>query len=888
MNNPVLLVVDGSSYLYRAFHALPPLETTDGRPTGAIYGVASMLNRLRRDERPSRVAVVFDAPGPTFRDRLYTAYKANRAAMPEDLVVQVDPLLELIEALGLPLLRLSGVEADDVIATLVRRHAALGEQIVIASGDKDLAQLVDNGIVMVDTMRGTRMGRAGVEEKFGVPPERIVDLLALMGDSSDNIPGIPGIGPKTAAKWLSKYGSLDALREHAHEIKGKAGERLREHLAGLDLSVRLATVRDDLDLQITPEALIPRAPDIGRLRKIYADLGFRHWLDELNRTDPPAPTRNYTLVENRENMELWLEKVRAAQWFAFDLETTSLNYLEARIVGIALAVAPGDAAYIPLAHTQAQPLDRDEVLMRFKPLWENPAYPKLGHHLKYDAHVLANHGIHLAGIRHDTLLESYVLDPTAGRHDLDSLAARVLKEKTITYEEVAGKGVKQIGFAEVPLDRAGVYAAEDADVTWRLHQALWPRLRRVPALQAVYEEIEIPLVPVLLSMERRGVMIDSNLLKIQSRELAQRMEQVQAEAWRLAGREFNLDSPAQLAVVLFSDLHLPVIRKTPKGQPSTAESVLGELAAKHPLPQRILDYRSLAKLRSTYTEKLPASVNPGTGRVHTLYNQSGTSTGRLSSSEPNLQNIPIRTAEGRKIRRAFVAPEGWSIVAADYSQIELRIMAHLSGDAGLRRAFAEGRDIHRATAAEVFGHRLEEVGPAERRAAKAINFGLIYGMSSFGLARQLGIGREEAQEYIERYFERYPGVRDYMHATRQQAKREGYVETIFGRRLYVPEIKSRNAHRRQGAERAAINAPMQGSAADIIKRAMIAIHAWCATENSDVHLVMQVHDELVFEVAAAKLESAVTKIREKMGSAADLAVSLVVEIGVGANWDEAH
>lgn len=888
MSNRVLLVVDGSSYLYRAFHALPPLEAPDGRPTGAIYGVVNMLNRLQRDEQPTRVAVVFDAPGPTFRDRLYAAYKANRAAMPEDLSAQIDPLLELIEALGLPLLRVSGVEADDVIATLVRHHTDLGEQVVIASGDKDLAQLVDNGIVLVDTMHGTRMGRAGVEMKFGVPPERIVDLLALMGDSSDNIPGIPGIGPKTAAKWLSEYGDLEALRAHANEIQGKAGERLREYLPGLDLSMRLATVRDNLDLRITPETLTPRAPDIGRLRKIYADLGFKRWLGELSRADTSMPIRNYTLVENREEMELWLEKARSAELFAFDLETTGLNYLEARIIGIALAVAPGDAAYIPLAHTQARPLDRDEVLMRFKPLWENPVYPKLGHHLKYDAHVLANHGIHLAGIHHDTLLESYVLDPTAGRHDLDSLAARVLEERTITYEEVAGKGAKQIGFAEVPLERAGVYAAEDADVTWRLHQALWPKLRQVPALQAVYEEIEIPLVPVLLSMERHGVLIDGERLKIQSRELAQRMEQVQAEAWRVAGREFNLDSPAQLAVVLFTDLRLPVIRKTPKGQPSTAESVLGELAAKHPLPQRILDYRSLAKLRSTYTEKLPASVHPGTGRVHTMYNQSGTSTGRLSSSEPNLQNIPIRTAEGRKIRRAFIAPKGWNIVAADYSQIELRIMAHLSGDAGLRRAFAERQDIHRATAAEVFSRRLEAVGAAERRAAKAINFGLIYGMSSFGLARQLGIGREEAQEYIDRYFERYPGVRDYMHATRRRAKREGYVETIFGRRLYVPEIRSRNAHRRQGAERAAINAPMQGSAADIIKRAMIAIHAWCAGEDSGVDLVMQVHDELVFEVAAARLESAVIEIREKMESAANLTVPLVVEIGVGANWDEAH
>ncbi len=887
MGERKLVLVDGSSYLYRAFHALPPLATAAGRPTGAVYGVVNMLKRLLREEAPTHIVVVFDAPGRTFRDDLFEHYKANRPPMPEDLREQVEPVLDVISGMGLPLLRESGVEADDVIATLAEQAASSGYQVLISTGDKDMAQLVNGHITLVDTMRGRRLDRLGVEEKFGVPPERIVDLLALMGDQSDNIPGVPGVGPKTAAKWLKQYGSLDAVREHAEEIAGKAGENLRAHLAELELSRELATIKRDVPLDLTSDEFVPREPDTKRLRRLYTELEFRGWLSELAPASG-AQQRDYELITEEVRLAHWLERLDRAELFALDLETTSLDYLRACIVGIALALAPGEAAYVPLDHTEAKPFDRDGVLERLRPVLENPRRGKVGHHLKYDAHVLANHGIQLKGIRHDTLLESYVLDPSAGRHDLDSLAARVLDEETITYEQVAGKGKKQVGFAEVPLKTAGPYAAEDADIAWRLHEALWPRVCDTGRLREVYETIELPLVPVLLAMERRGVLVDCERLSGQSRELAQRMVDLEHDVWEAAGEEFNLSSPAQLGEVLFQHLELPVRHRTPKGAPSTAEAALAELAGEHELPRLVLEYRALAKLRSTYTEKLPASVNQETGRVHTSYNQTGTSTGRLSSSDPNLQNIPVRTQDGRRIRQAFVAPPGHVLLAADYSQIELRIMAHLSGDERLLQAFADGRDIHRATAAEVIGKASNEVSSAERRAAKAINFGLIYGMSAFGLARHLGISREEAGRYIERYFERYPGVRHYMEASRRRAKENGFVETLFGRRLYVPEIHSRNNQRRQAAERAAINAPMQGTAADIIKRAMIALHAWCEQNGTPAHLIMQVHDELVFEVAADAVEEASRVIRDHMQTAAELAVPLEVDIGVGANWDEAH
>ncbi len=881
-----LTLIDGTAYLYRAFHALPPLATADGRATGAVYGVVNMLKKMLREDAPTHVAVVFDAPGKTFRDELYAAYKANRPRMPDDMAAQIEPLHAVIEALGLPLIVEPGVEADDVIATLALRAAAAGYEVEIGTADKDMAQLVGERIILVDTMRGTRRDRAGVEERFGVPPECIVDLLALMGDTSDNIPGVPGVGQKTAAKWLKQYGNLAGVRAHADEIKGKVGEKLRAHLAELDLSHELATVKCDLELPFAPDDLVPGEANTERLRALYRELEFKGWLAELTEA-PPAVARDYVTVGDQATLDAWIEKIKRADLFAFDTETTSLTYLDARIVGISLAVAPGEAAYIPLAHTEAQPVDRNAVLARLKPILEDPRRAKLGHHLKYDAHALANHGIALAGMRHDTLLESYVLNPTAGRHDMDSLCKRILEESTTAYEDICGKGKKQIGFEDVPIATAAPYAAEDADVTLRLHEALWPRLENTGRLREVYEGIELPLVSVLFAMERRGVLIDRKRLAAQSDELAREMLRLQEQAWKVADTRFNLDSPAQLGEVLYEHLGLSARYKTRGGKPSTAEAVLVELIIEHELPQIVLDYRALAKLRSTYTEKLPASTNPATGRVHTSYNQTGTSTGRLSSSDPNLQNIPVRSAEGRRIRQAFIAPEGAVILAADYSQIELRIMAHLSGDEGLRRAFAEGQDIHRATAAEVFGKALAEVGKNERRAAKAINFGLIYGMSAFGLARQLDITREDAALYIERYFERYPGVRQYMDETRKRAKARGYVETLFGRRLYVPEIASRNGARRQAAERAAINAPMQGTAADIIKRAMIAIHRWCR-DDADIHLVMQVHDELVFEIAENRMDEASATIRDMMQGAADLAVPLVVDIGYGPNWDEAH
>lgn len=893
------VLVDGSSYLYRAFHALPELSNSRGQQTGAVYGVANMLRRLLKDYDPEHLAVVFDARGKTFRDELYAEYKANRPPMPEELSSQVEPLLEIIRAMGLPLLQVEGVEADDVIGTLARQAAEAGIETVISTGDKDMAQLVGDHVTLVNTMNGTVLDREGVEQKFGVPPERIIDYLALVGDTSDNIPGVPGVGPKTAAKWLREYGSLDGIIAHADEIKGKVGEKLRAHLDQLQLSRQLATIRRDLQLDQRPQSLRRREPDTGALRRLFSELEFRSWLRQLEEgdaagegEDPPARAAgDYETILDADRLDAWLQRLQQAEVFAFDTETTSLDYMQARIVGLSFSVEAGEAAYLPLAHDYegAPPqLDRDAVLARLRPLLEDPRARKLGHHLKYDRNVLANHGIDLQGIAWDTMLESYLLDSTASRHDLDSLCRKYLSHTNIKFEDVAGKGAKQLRFDQVPLEKAAPYAAEDADMALRLHQALWPRLERQPRLRTLFEELELPLLYVLSDMERTGVKVDVAMLEQQSRELAQRMQAVEAEARALAGEDFNLGSPKQIQAILFERLQLPVLAKTPKGAPSTAEPVLQELALDYPLPRLILEYRSLSKLKSTYTDKLPKQVNPETGRVHTSYHQAVAATGRLSSSDPNLQNIPVRTAEGRRIRQAFIAGPGNRILAADYSQIELRIMAHLSGDAGLVAAFARGEDIHRATAAEVFGVPPEQVSADQRRSAKAINFGLIYGMSAFGLARQLGIDRGQAQRYVDLYFERYPGVRAYMDATREQAREQGYVETLFGRRLYLPDIRARNAQRRQAAERTAINAPMQGTAADIIKKAMLSVHEWIKSEAGSVLMIMQVHDELVFELPEARLEQAGEAIRSRMESAAELAVPLVVDIGSGANWDEAH
>jgi DNA polymerase-1 len=895
------VLVDASSYLYRAFHALPPLTTSRGEPTGAVYGVINMLRSLLTEYQPRYLAVVFDARGKTFRDDLFAEYKANRPPMPDELAAQVEPLHALVQALGLPLLQVPGVEADDVIGTLARQAAAEGIETLISTGDKDMAQLVGPHVTLVNTMSRSVLDREGVIEKFGVPPERIVELLALMGDSSDNIPGIPKVGPKTAAKWLNDFGSLDALLVRADEIKGKVGENLRANLETLALSRQLATIHCDVELDVRPRDLQPGEEDTGELRNWYTRLEFSRWLSELDarRTKETvlaaavssAPT-DYATIVTQAQLDAWLSRLQAAELFAFDTETTSLNYMAARIVGVSFAVKAGEAAYVPLAHDYPgapEQLDRDAVLSQLRPLLEDPHRYKVGHHIKYDRNVLANHGITLEGIRFDTMLESYVLDSTATRHDMDSVALKYLGHTNITYVDVAGKGANQLDFNQVPLEQAAPYAAEDADITLRLHEAMWPILAESPALEKIYREIELPLVTVLSDMEQAGVAIDTAMLARQSTELAHRIVAIEQEAHREAGQPFNLGSPKQIQEILYDKLHLPVLAKTPKGAPSTAEAVLQDLALDYPLPRLILEYRSLSKLKSTYTDRLPEQINPRTGRVHTSYHQAVATTGRLSSSDPNLQNIPVRTDEGRRIRQAFIARPGYALLAADYSQIELRIMAHLSADEGLLRAFAAGADIHRATAAEVFGAAPEAVTSDQRRSAKAINFGLIYGMSAFGLARQLGIARGAAQEYIDLYFSRYPGVLVYMEATRHQAREQGYVETVFGRRLYLPDIKSANAQRRAGAERTAINAPMQGTAADIIKRAMIRLHGWIRSQHDlDITMIMQVHDELVFEVAESQIEEAGVRVRDSMVGAAELKVPLVVDIGAGMNWDEAH
>jgi DNA polymerase-1 len=916
-----LILIDGSSYLYRAFHALPPLSNAQGEPTGALFGVVNML-RATLKARPEYLAFVSDASGPTFRNELYDQYKANRPPMPDDLRAQIEPMLAIVGALGFPILRVPGVEADDVIGTLSEQARAQGIEVLISTGDKDLAQLVGPQVTLINTMTNSTTDTAGVMEKFGVRPEQIVDFLSLTGDTVDNVPGVAKCGPKTAAKWLAEYDSLDGVIANADKIGGKIGENLREALPRLPLSRALVTIKLDVPLDLGVTDLHLRERDVPQLRELYARYEFKAALKDLDAIqsnaaanpdtaisndavtpaaasptladqtiDPAlAAEGRYELVTTQPQLDAWLEKLREAELIAFDTETTSIDSMLAEIVGLSLAVEVGQACYIPLRHdypgAPAQ-LDRDTVLAALKPIFEDATRPKLGQHAKYDINILSHYGIVVQGVKHDSMLESYILNATATRHDMDSLAKKYLGYDTIKYEQVAGKGAKQIGFSQVDLDTACRYAAEDADVTLRLHHALWPKLESVPSLRRVYEEIEIPLIPVLAGMEQRGVLIDVNVLRLQSQQLGKRMLELQQEAWKVAGREFNLDSPKQLQAILFDELGLRAKLKTPTGQPSTNEEALEAIADDHALPRLILDYRGLAKLRSTYTDKLAGIVNPHTGRVHTSYHQGAVATGRISSSDPNLQNIPVRTEEGRRIRQAFIAPPGWLVMAADYSQIELRIMAHLSGDEGLVRAFREGGDVHRATAAEVFGIAPEDVSTNQRRAAKAINFGLMYGMSAFGLARQLGVDRGEASDYMARYFARYPGVHAFMEATREQAHRDGYVETLFGRRLYLDNLTARNQALRAGAERAAVNAPMQGSAADIIKRAMLAVAAWIAGRD-DVHMLMQVHDELVFEVRADAVDEVREAVRQRMSGAAALSVPLLVDIGVGSNWDEAH
>ena len=907
MSAKPLVLVDGSSYLYRAFHALPQLTTAAGQPTGAILGVVNMLYKLIDDYEPEQMAVVFDAPGKTFRDEIYSQYKAHRPSMPDELRAQVEPLLEAVAAMGIPLLRVEGVEADDVIGTLAAEASRAGTPTVISTGDKDLAQLVNEHVVLVNTMDNTKLDKPGVLQKFGVGPERMTDYLALVGDTSDNIPGVVGVGPKTAAKWLQQYGDLDNLKARAGEIPGKVGESLRASLQTIDLSKDLATIRCDLKLPVAASGLMLQTPNSERLRRVFERLEFGRLLRRLSGRAPNQPANqpeaiapvqtaattidgHYETIVTQPQLERWLERITAAALVAVDTETTGLDYMQAELVGISLAVAPGEAAYIPLAHrypgTPPQ-LNREAVLERLRE-WLQSAAPKVGHHLKYDAHIFENHGVTLNGVRYDTMLESYVLNSTATRHDMDSVAAKYLGIQTIKYEDVVGKGAKQITFDQVDLATATQYSAEDADVALRLHLTLWPKLQLVPNLEALYANIEEPLIRVLQKMEHTGVMVDAAMLKRQSQELAETMAVTEKAAYAAAGGPFNIGSPKQLQEVLYERLALPVLGKTPKGQPSTAENVLQELAESYELPKLVLEHRALAKLKSTYTDKLPGEINPRTGRIHTSYHQAVAATGRLSSSDPNLQNIPIRTPEGRRIRQAFVAPPGFTLLAADYSQIELRIMAHLSGDAGLLAAFAAEQDIHRATAAEVFDIPLEAVSGEQRRAAKAINFGLIYGMSAYGLARQLGIERGQAQAYVDLYFERYPGVKRYMDETRQRARDQGFVETVSGRRLYLPEINARNAQQRQYAERSAINAPMQGTAADIIKRAMIAVDRWLSESKMDARLIMQVHDELVVEVREEHADDVKAAVVRIMEAAAELSIPLRVDSGLGTNWDLAH
>ncbi len=894
-----LVLIDGSSYLYRAFHALPNLTNSAGEPTGALHGVVNMINKLVREQADAQVAVVFDAPGKTFRDDMFAEYKANRPPMPDELRTQVTPIHDAVRFMGLPLLQVEGVEADDVIGTLCRLAADGGLSVLVSTGDKDLAQLVNDNVTLVNTMNESVLDRDAVKARFDVWPEQIVDYLALVGDSSDNIPGVPRVGAKTAAKWLNTYGTADGIVASAGEIKGKVGESLRDNVDQLRLSQDLARIRLDVELPVALDDLKAGDGDVGKLRELYGHYELRTLLKQLDdqsgAAQPEAeaePQGSYDTVLTWEAFDDWLARIESAELVAFDTETTSLDYMQAEIVGLSLSVTAGEAAYVPVAHDYPgapDQLPRDEVLAKLRPWLEDPAHKKVGHHLKYDAHVLARHGIALRGMAFDSMLESYVLNSVATRHDMDSVARHYLGRETIHYEDVAGKGAKQLTFNEIDIETAAPYAAEDADITLQLHETLWSKLSEIESLRDVYVNIEQPLVPVLLGMEETGVLLDRDMLALQSNELANRMVELEKEAHELGGGPFNLGSPKQLQEILFDRLELPVIRKTPKGQPSTAEDVLLELAEDYDLPRVIIEYRSVSKLRSTYTDKLPLQIDASTGRVHTSYHQAVAATGRLSSTDPNLQNIPIRTEEGRRIRQAFVAPDDHVLLAADYSQIELRIMAHLSGDKGLLDAFAAGADVHRATAAEVFDvDDIDAVTANQRRSAKAINFGLMYGMSAFGLGKQLGIPRNEAQEYIDLYFDRYPGVRAYMDNTRESASQQGYVETVFGRRLYLPEINARNAQRRQYAERSAINAPMQGTAADIIKRAMIRVHEWLQAGDAGGRMIMQVHDELVFEVLADRVEAFGERVTDIMSGAADLAVPLKVDVGTGPNWDEAH
>ncbi|MGM0767799.1 MAG: DNA polymerase I [Pseudomonadota bacterium] len=903
---PPVVLVDGSSYLFRAYHALPPLTTSKNHPTGAIKGVVSMLRRLEQDFPGSKMVVVFDAKGKTFRHDMYEDYKANRPPMPDDLACQIEPIHEIVKAMGLPLLIVPEVEADDVIGTLANEATSKGIDVVISTGDKDMAQLVSDHVTLINTMTETRMDRDGVVDKFGVTPEQIIDYLALVGDKVDNIPGVNKCGPKTAVKWLQEHPSLDEIMANADQVKGKIGEYLREALDTLPLSRDLATIRTDVELDFGLEDLQLRSQNDEALLALFKEYEFRTWIAELENAGADAADttedtanstaraveKHYSVITEQADFDQWLERLKSAPLFAFDTETTSLRYMEAEVVGVSFAIEPGEAAYVPLAHDYMgapEQLDRDSVLAQLKPLLEDPERPKLGQNLKYDKNVLANHGITLEGIAEDTMLESYVLNSVASRHDMDTLAMQYLGEQTITFESIAGKGAKQLTFNQIDLEKAGPYAAEDADITLRLHHVLRPKLAETGKLRSVYEEIDLPLVPVLSRMEQRGAMISASTLKQHSQELAERMAELEKEAHEEAGETFNLGSTKQLQAIFYDKMGLPVIKKTPKGAPSTAEPVLQELAHEHALPRLILEHRSLSKLKSTYTDTLPELIHHRTGRIHTSYHQAVTATGRLSSSEPNLQNIPIRSEQGRRIRQAFVAPRGHKLVAADYSQIELRIMAHLSGDKGLLTAFEKGEDIHKATAAEVFGVAVNDVTGDQRRSAKAINFGLIYGMSAFGLARQLDVGRNQAQEYIDRYFERYPGVLRYMDNIRKQAHDDGYVETLFGRRLYLPEINARNKQMQQAAERTAINAPMQGTAADIIKRAMVEVENWLLKDHADdARMVMQVHDELILEVREDAVEKIRKGLEKRMSAAASLDVPLLVEAGVGNNWDEAH
>ena len=902
MPKKTLVLVDGSYYLFRAYHAMGDFYNADGAPTGAIYGVINMVRKLLADYTPDFFAVVFDSGEKSFREEIYPDYKAHRPPAPVDLVRQIEPLHEILKAQGIPLIVADGVEADDVIATLALRAEAVGLATVISTGDKDLAQIVNTNIRLVNTMSDTVLDPEGVKSKYGVPPERIVDYLTLVGDSSDNVPGVPNVGPKTAVKWLGQYGSLDAIIRNAGDISGKVGENLRASIPTLPLSRHLITLKTDVPLEFSPTELLCRAADTASLREHYRTWGFRTWLNRLEPgADSPAAENdstnqkqlavNYQIILKREELKSWCDRIAGAALVSIDTETTSLDYMQARIVGLSLSYEPGQAAYIPLAHQYPgvpQQLDREEVLATLKPLLEAAAIKKVGHNLKYDMHILANHGIHLQGIAHDTMLQSYVLDSVATRHDMDSLARRYLGITTTTYEDVAGKGAKQIPFAEVPVTAAGHYAAEDADITLRLHNRFWPDLEATREMKDLYLQIELPLIPVLVSMERNGVLIDPAMLERQGMELGAKLQDLEQQAYLLAGEEFNIGSPKQIQEILFERMQIPVLSKTPGGQPSTAESVLQDLAEEYELPRIILAHRGMSKLRSTYTERLHRQINPATGRIHASFHQAVAATGRLSSSDPNLQNIPVRTEEGRRIRQAFIPADGCLLLAADYSQIELRIMAHLSGDKNLLNAFARGEDIHRTTASEIFGVAIADVSQDQRRAAKAINFGLIYGMSAFGLARQLGTDRASASAYIERYFSRFTAVRDYMNEIRELARRKSYVETVFHRRLYLPEINSRNPARRQYAERTAINARMQGTAADIIKKAMIAIHNSLCRLTPGIKLIMQVHDELVFEITEDKIDQSVPRIRDLMENAATLKVPLLVETGTGNNWDEAH